>query len=113
MRVNRALARVSRALARVLLSVNGAFPGSAFRLGNYCLPGQATRAVSTFHLTKKTSHFTPPMNDREIRRYDMFGRVKTFGTDNAADFAAGGEAQKRFANVGKVITDGETTPPKP
>ena len=45
------------------------------------------------------------MNDRETRRYDMFGRVKTFGTDNATDFAAGGEAQKRFANVAKVITD--------
>ena len=45
------------------------------------------------------------MNDRETRRYDMFGRVKTFGTDNAPDFAAGGEALKRFANVGKVITD--------
>ena len=45
------------------------------------------------------------MNDRETRRYDMFGRVKTFGTDNATDFAAGGEAQKRFTNVAKVITD--------
>ena len=22
------------------------------------------------------------MNDRETRRYDMFGRVQTFGTDN-------------------------------
>ncbi len=45
------------------------------------------------------------MNDRETRRYDMFGRVKTFGTGNATDFAAGGEALKRFANVAKVITD--------
>ena len=34
------------------------------------------------------------MNDRETRRYDMFGRVKTFGTDNTADFAAGGEGKK-------------------
>ena len=45
------------------------------------------------------------MNDRETRRYDMFGRVQTFGTGNQADFAAGGEAQKRFANIGKVIKD--------
>ncbi len=45
------------------------------------------------------------MNDRETRRYDMFGRVQTFGTDNTADFAAGGEARKRFANIGKIISD--------
>jgi hypothetical protein len=45
------------------------------------------------------------MNDRETRRYDMFGRVKTFGADHSADFAAGGEAQKRFANIGQVIID--------
>ena len=29
------------------------------------------------------------MNDRETRRYDMFGRVQTFGQDNSTDFAAG------------------------
>ncbi len=45
------------------------------------------------------------MNDRETRRYEMFGRVKTFGQTNAADFAAGSEATKRFTNVGKIITD--------
>ena len=45
------------------------------------------------------------MNDRETRRYDMFGRAKTFGQTNAADFAAGGEATKRFGNVSKIITD--------
>jgi hypothetical protein len=28
------------------------------------------------------------MNDRETRRYEMFGRVVTFGKDNAADFPA-------------------------
>ena len=28
------------------------------------------------------------MNDRETRRYTMFGRVETFGKTNAADFAA-------------------------
>ena len=48
------------------------------------------------------------MNDREIRRYDMFGRVQTFGTDNTADFAAGGEGQKRFANVAQIIKDLDT-----
>ena len=31
------------------------------------------------------------MNDRETRRYDMFGRAKTFGQTNTADFAAGSE----------------------
>jgi hypothetical protein len=36
------------------------------------------------------------MNDRETRRYDMFGREKNFGQTNAADFAAGSEAVKRF-----------------
>jgi len=32
------------------------------------------------------------MNDRETRRYDMFGRVQTFGNDNATDFATGSKA---------------------
>ena len=45
------------------------------------------------------------MNDRETRRYDMFGRVKTFGTENTADFADGGEGKKRFANVAQIIAD--------
>ena len=45
------------------------------------------------------------MNDRETRRYDTFGRVKTFGQTNAADFAAGSEATKRFGNVSKIIAD--------
>ncbi len=45
------------------------------------------------------------MNDRETRRYKMFGRVKTFGADNTLDFAVGGEAQKRFANIATIITD--------
>ena len=62
------------------------------------------------------------MNDRETRRYDMFGRVQTFGKDNTADFAAGSKAAGHFAAVTQVITDlntekakqgGGTTPPKP
>jgi hypothetical protein len=32
------------------------------------------------------------MNDRETRRYDMLGRVQTFGNDNATDFATGSKA---------------------
>ena len=48
------------------------------------------------------------MNDRETRRYDTFGRVQTFGTDNTADFAAGGEGQKRFGNVAQIIKDLDT-----
>ena len=54
-RVNRVLERVSRGLARALLSVDEPFAGFAFRLGNYCPSGQATRAVSTFHLTQNLS----------------------------------------------------------
>jgi hypothetical protein len=45
------------------------------------------------------------MNDRETRRYQMFGRVQTFGKNNTTDFAAGGEAAKRFTNLGKIIKD--------
>jgi hypothetical protein len=45
------------------------------------------------------------MTDRETRRYQMFGRAQTFGKDNIADFAPGGEAIKRFTNLGQVIKD--------
>lgn len=45
------------------------------------------------------------MNDRETRRYQMFGRVDTFGKTNTADFAPAGEAAKRFTNIAKAITD--------
>ena len=90
-RVNRALERAGRGLTRALLSVGEPFPGIAFRLGFNCPPGHPTRAVPPATSTKN-SNSTHSMNDRETRRYDMFGRVKTFGTDNATDFAAGGEA---------------------
>jgi hypothetical protein len=43
------------------------------------------------------------MNDREFRRYAMFGRVETFGKTNAADFAAASEALARFANITQII----------
>lgn len=44
------------------------------------------------------------MNDREIRRYDMFGRVQTFGKDRSADFAAGSKAAGHFASLALTIT---------
>ena len=48
------------------------------------------------------------MNDRETRRYDMFGRVQTFGKDNATDFAAGSKATGHFAANTQVIKDLDT-----
>ncbi|MEY2466356.1 MAG: hypothetical protein QOD03_877 [Verrucomicrobiota bacterium] len=44
------------------------------------------------------------MNDRAIRRYDMFGRVETFGKDNAADFAAGSSGATHFTKLSQIIT---------
>lgn len=43
------------------------------------------------------------MNDRDKRRYDSFTRTKTFGSDNAADFAAGSVAQANFTIIDQVI----------
>lgn len=48
------------------------------------------------------------MNDRETRRYDMFGRVLTFGQNNTADFAEGGEAKKHFASLAQTLKDLDT-----
>ena len=48
------------------------------------------------------------MNDRETARYDMFGRVTTFGKDNAANFAAGSKATAHFACMAQVIKDLDT-----
>lgn len=45
------------------------------------------------------------MNDRELRRYEMLGRVTTFGQTNAADFATDSVAATRFDNIRKVIAD--------
>jgi hypothetical protein len=47
------------------------------------------------------------MNDRETRHFDMFGRVQTFGKDNATDFAAGSKAARNREN----IPAGGTMPP--
>jgi hypothetical protein len=43
------------------------------------------------------------MNSRETRRYEMFVRVQTFGTDNSADFAPASTAATNFATVTTVI----------
>src|SRR5450756_1207256 len=42
------------------------------------------------------------MNDRANRRYDVFGRITTFGNQNTADFAAGSDARQHFANLAKI-----------
>ncbi len=45
------------------------------------------------------------MNQREIRQYNMFGRVEIFGKDNAADFEANTKAATYFAQIGRIIDD--------
>ncbi|HEY5298373.1 MAG TPA: hypothetical protein VIK59_10650 [Verrucomicrobiae bacterium] len=44
------------------------------------------------------------MDSRETRRYDAFQRAKTFGQDNAADFAAGSTAQTNFTIISQTLT---------
>jgi hypothetical protein len=44
------------------------------------------------------------MDNRETRRYDAFQRVKTFGIDNAADFAPGSTALANFAIITTVTS---------
>ena len=48
------------------------------------------------------------MDNRETRRYDAFQRVKTFGLDNAADFAPGSMAATHFATITTVIAGLDT-----
>lgn len=43
------------------------------------------------------------MNDNERRRHQMFARVRDFGQEHAADFAAGSLALQHFTNLGTVI----------
>jgi hypothetical protein len=45
------------------------------------------------------------MNDRETRRYDMFGRVQTFGLDHTADFMAGSKAKGHFTALAQIVRD--------
>jgi hypothetical protein len=42
------------------------------------------------------------MNDRALRRYEMFGREIVFGNENAADFATGSDAKTHFANLAQI-----------
>lgn len=45
------------------------------------------------------------MNDKNIRTYDMFGLVSTFGRDNAADFPAGSQTAATFARLAVVMLE--------
>ena len=45
------------------------------------------------------------MNEREVKRYEMFNRVATFGHDNAADFTAASNAAGLFAQLTSVIQE--------
>ena len=42
------------------------------------------------------------MNDRENRRYEMFGRVATFGQDHTADFTATSKARTHLKNLADI-----------
>ena len=48
------------------------------------------------------------MNDREIRRYDAFGRVHTFGTTHTADFADASKCKVCLTNLGQIIAELDT-----
>ena len=43
------------------------------------------------------------MDANERRRYEMFIRVRQFGTDNAADFPAGSVGAAQFAVVAAIV----------
>lgn len=43
------------------------------------------------------------MNDREDRRFDMFGRLKTFRDAHAADITDGSIAKKEFDNINAIV----------
>jgi len=105
--VNRAFGRVSRTLDRAQTGFsrgtcnisrdffeNRLISPLAIAAGVDTVAGQSTR--NPRNPATPNLYF---MNDRETRRYDMFGRVQTSRTDNTADFAAGGEGKKRFGNV--------------
>src|SRR5947207_1654349 len=48
------------------------------------------------------------MNERDTRRYAMFGRVQMFGKTKAADFTRGSQGGKRFASIAQIIGDLDT-----
>ena len=45
------------------------------------------------------------MNDRENRRYEMFGRVATFGQDHTADFTATSKARTHLKNLADITAN--------
>ena len=45
------------------------------------------------------------MNDRELRRYDMFKRVLAFGQDHAADFPPGSQARRHWETLGVIVRE--------
>ncbi len=45
------------------------------------------------------------MNERDIRRYEMFGRVQTFGQDHKDDFAPDSVAATSFTHLAQIIQD--------
>ncbi len=42
------------------------------------------------------------MNDRETRRYDIFGTVQIFGKDNTSDIVAGSKAAEETGRWQRV-----------
>jgi hypothetical protein len=49
------------------------------------------------------------MNSREIRQFEMLGRVRNFGNTHAALFASSPVAQQTFAAVARVVDELATT----
>jgi hypothetical protein len=45
------------------------------------------------------------MNDQEVRRYQMFTRVRDFGTTNTASFQSSSMAGELFATVNSVVNE--------
>ena len=53
------------------------------------------------------------MNDREVKRYEMFNRVVKFGQDNTDDFSASSKAAELFARLKAAVAqmdDARTLP---
>src|SRR5438552_1875137 len=45
------------------------------------------------------------MNDLEIRRYNMFTRVREFGVENAASFQSSSYAMELFTAISSVVNE--------
>jgi hypothetical protein len=44
------------------------------------------------------------MNDIRRRRYNMFLRIRTFGSDNSADFPANSAGKRNFDELNEAIS---------